>query len=1205
MNTSSSRFSSGLWIVVALIVVGIAAAGIYYYAIPRGNAVNDIDMERLLNANNEGIGYMEQFNYTEAIKSFRRASELSPEWLPGKINLAIALFNTDEPEKIQEALSIFSEVIASDPDNPHAHFSTGIIRYYQGKLDEAQKHFRKVTEQDPDDPNAWYFLGKTYPQDDPYVKTCYEKALQLNPYMNGALQGYERSLRILGEPGAEKILEKFKALARGEAFNTVDIRYTAMGKYAEVIGRVNSVNSDVGPLPQLQVWNNLNVKLATGTTWIGAAESKDKRLDVIKKRFGSVIIPLDFDNDNRTDLLLLSSVSRDGNIEDLLLHNRGNGKFVDVTKVVGLSGSRISCGCSIADFNNDGFSDLLITTITGCLLWENQASDNKNTNRSFRNVSQPTTLSSLSGFFLGSHFVDLDHDGDLDLLLCQYAKDFAEGQKCMADPAHATSGQLIVMTNLGAALPNKNGETQPLTPRFERKNDGDWIKFSKGAIVNVFPTDIDRDQDLDLVLLADNQQPTILFNDRLYQFHRESLPKDLVAPQRFNGGTSFDSLKTGRMDLWLNCAGIPPRLLLNESKLDEKDLGKWFKEGILKSPTLLQSQIVDIDMDGRFDVIGIDADLQPVLLHNDAKRLVYNPEFFSGLVENKRIQGIGTADLTGNGMPDLFWFSPEQGIQCLENQGNGNSALQITLTGQRDNGKKLRCNADAIGTLVTVHAGTLWTEMEWLSHRAGLGQTNIPLSIGIGKHKEADVVRLRWPDSIRQAEMSIPASMPMTIKQTNRVTGSCPLLFTWNGERYTFISDFLGGGALGEAGPDRTYRKPRPFESLKIDGKQLAEKNGVFSVKFAEPMDELTYLDQLQLLVIDHPKEFDFYPEEYFSVSNQQPSEDLLVFQKSKKLFPRSAKNHRGLDVTQKLADVDRDMVDQFAKSSWLGFAEEHIVELDFGPLSKELSEHENLFLFLHGWTDYPYPESSWAASQAGVAALAPMIERQNADKTWTMIRDDIGFPAGMPRMMTVDLSNKLSPGMLRLRIRTNMQIYWDQVFLAPLSHRIKKSDTVNKGETDNLRWHSLPVAEATLQTRGNVSEFSPDGRIPTLYDYDRLMRIPVTRISGNITRLGDVTPLLTHFDNQYVIFGPGDDLSVNFSSRHLSKLPENWHRSFVLQTAGYCKMAGLLTATGDTVGPLPFHGMSNFPYPATEYYPNSPAHQNYLRTYNTRRIGE
>jgi hypothetical protein len=156
----------------------------------------------------------------------------------------------------------------------------------------------------------------------------------------------------------------------------------------------------------------------------------------------------------------------------------------------------------------------------------------------------------------------------------------------------------------------------------------------------------------------------------------------------------------------------------------------------------------------------------------------------------------------------------------------------------------------------------------------------------------------------------------------------------------------------------------------------------------------------------------------------------------------------------------------------------------------------------------------------------------------------------------------------------------------------------------ERMRTTILPVSHATLEERGCMQEFSPDGRQPTLYDYHRLERVPVTRQAGRLTRLGDVTELLQAADDRFVIFGPGDEVNVRFDARALQPLPGGWTRSFVLRTRGYCKGCGPFIVTGDTVGPLPFGAMKGFPYGQEESYPRTPRHLDYLRNYNTRAVG-
>src|SRR5262249_10429480 len=153
-----------------------------------------------------------------------------------------------------------------------------------------------------------------------------------------------------------------------------------------------------------------------------------------------------------------------------------------------------------------------------------------------------------------------------------------------------------------------------------------------------------------------------------------------------------------------------------------------------------------------------------------------------------------------------------------------------------------------------------------------------------------------------------------------------PVLFSWDGQRFVFVTDFLGEGSMGEMLAGGGHRPPRPEESVKIEADQLAPRNGQYVVKIAEPMDEATYLDRLQLVVLDHPANVQVYPDERFASGGPPPTQELLVVHQP--IFPVRAGDHRSRDVTAKLRQRDRDMVSDFAFRSWLGFAEEHFVEL-------------------------------------------------------------------------------------------------------------------------------------------------------------------------------------------------------------------------------------------------------------------------------------
>jgi hypothetical protein len=306
-------------------------------------------------------------------------------------------------------------------------------------------------------------------------------------------------------------------------------------------------------------------------------------------------------------------------------------------------------------------------------------------------------------------------------------------------------------------------------------------------------------------------------------------------------------------------------------------------------------------------------------------------------------------------------------------------------------------------------------------------------------------------------------------------------------------------------------------------------------------------------------------------------------------IFPERVLDHRGRDVTKKLRTSDRDMVNEFSRRSWLGLSEEHWVELDFGSRLASLGKQDPLVLCLAGWTDYPYPESIWAAGQAGVGLVGPVLERplttgpltrgsslrgERGEATWKVV-DEIGFPAGLPRMMTYPLTGKLD-GAGRLRLRTNLDVYWDQIYLARV--RVSIPAAAPDRERNLIRTTKLEVSGALLGHGGFMREYSPDGKQPTLYDYQELEPVLANRFTGPFTRPGKVTHLLRETDDRFAIFGPGSEVTVRFDGSRLPTLPAKWQRSFVLRTWGYCKDCAPFTATGGKVEPLPFRGMKKYP---------------------------
>jgi hypothetical protein len=349
----------------------------------------------------------------------------------------------------------------------------------------------------------------------------------------------------------------------------------------------------------------------------------------------------------------------------------------------------------------------------------------------------------------------------------------------------------------------------------------------------------------------------------------------------------------------------------------------------------------------------------------------------------------------------------------------------------------------------------------------------------------------------------------------------------------------------------------------------------------------------LKLDVVDRPPGVYTALDERFSPSGPRATGALLAWREA--IEPTAATDLEGRDVLETLKRWDRHTVDEFRKrEGWTGYAEEHGIILDFGDRLSKFGPDASLTICLAGWVEYPYSQTNYAAATAGVGLVPPSVERRGEDGKWRMIEPDAGYPAGLPRMTTLDLTGKLTGRHCVLRIKTNMECYYDQVFIAVRDRSAEAS----------VRVRSLQVARAVLGQRGYTREVSPDGRQPLLYDYQYVDPAPFARLSGRLTRYGEVSNLLRSDDDRFCVIGPGDETRVEFDAADLPSLPAEWTRCYVLRAVGYCKDADPFTACSDNVEPLPWKGMPAFPFSTGVTRPADPAYEAYLRDFQTRPAG-
>ncbi|HET8946428.1 MAG TPA: CRTAC1 family protein, partial [Candidatus Polarisedimenticolia bacterium] len=595
--------------------------------------------------------------------------------------------------------------------------------------------------------------------------------------------------------------------------------------------------------------------------------------------------------------------------------------------------------------------------------------------------------------------------------------------------------------------------------------------------------------------------------------------------------------------------------------------------------------LFDADNDGDLDLYLCGAG--QVLLLNDGRGVFSDATSAAGLgtIAVKDGRGAATADLDGDGDLDLV-VSQNGGpaLILLNETASQNKWVEVAPHG-------LNSNRQAVGTKIEILAGPAWQRREVTAGSGYLSSSAVPLHAGLGARPVADVVRLLWPGGVLQAELDVSSGQRIEPQELDRKGSSCPLLFAWDGATYKFVTDVLGVGGLGTWLAPGKYGTPVPDESLLIAATQLQPLDGAYYFQVLENLEEVTYLDAARLQVIDHPKDVEVYPNMNAGVPRGTPR--LYAFEKTAKIFPVRAVDHHGRDVLDRLLKVDRTYPDEFRKLSMAGYAEMHDVTIEFPP---SIVDQEGYVLFLNGWTDFEYSSSNYAAYQQELSMVIPILEMENADGIFQPVLEPMGFPPGMARTIAVDLGSLGKLRGRRMRLRTNMRVYWDQIFLA------RPWDTATMDA--RLQVSEAKTAAAHLHRRGFPREHSPDGKEPRLYDYGILDNTQPFRVmTGDYTRLGRVTDLVTDADDRSVIFGKGEEVTLEFPIKGLPAAPKGTVRSFVLHLSGWCKDMDPHTAHGETVEPLPFRDMKAYPYAEGETYPDDAMHKDWRATYNTRHL--
>ncbi len=1106
--------------------------------------------------NNRGVAQMGQQFTERAADSFAEALKKDPKLAQAAINEGIALLYL---QKLDEAKKYLQQAVALDPGNPQAWYNLGLAQHADNELEPALASFQQAVKLDPRDVDSWYFEGATYgemKQFDKAIATL-KAALAINPLHASAEFQLARALQRSGDTaGAKEHFKIFQHLSSTKISAPIGLAYGEQGHYSTATPVEEPETSRREMIP-------VRLEAQTLVSVSGSQVSSSRPFDKLRAGSGAPAVG----GDTSTGGACMMDVTGDGHMDLVLmqagpqairvLHNKGEGHFEEVdAAAIGLKAAGHAVACAVGDYDGDGLNDLAVALDDAILLFRNLGKGK------FQNVTVEAGLVQRNRPS-GITFVDYDHDGDLDLLLT-------------GAPLKAGDAPNVLWRNNG----NKT-----LTEWTEPTGLGGSGVTSAGIL-----TDFNNDRAVDLAVTGDGIAPLIYVNPREGKYPTQALYDGVKLPPT-QGIAVLDYNKDGWMDIAVTHAGAPGVTLWRNVE-GPNHIGRRFERVDLPLSGATRGwglTPIDIDNDGWIDLAAIvetSAGPQVRVFRNRGDGGFDDVSHSVGLddITLQAPRGLIAADVDGDGAADLIVTQLSAPPVLLRNVGaNKNHFVRLDLTGFAD-------NKTAIGAKVEVFANGHWQKWELAGASGYATQAPPQILVGLGDADGIDLLRILWPTGVLQDEIDLPrltnGRAVIAMKEADRRGSSCPVLFAWDGHRYKLVTDVIGAAVVGHWFTPTRRNTPNPGEWVKVDGDALMPVDGKLSLRFMEPMEEVNYIDQLRLVAVDHPEDVEVNPDERFL--DDPPFASGRVVASAGAHLPVGAwvgEDADQLDVLSELSRRDHIFASGFTPSPYDGFANLHAITLNLGDIKRDAP----LRLLMTGYVNYFSATSLYGAWQAGIKPVSPYVEAQLPDGSWQRIVDDAGFPAGLERTIVIDLTGKLPAGVRRIRLMTNLEIYWDQVLID--NHAEAASHTTE-----------VPLAQATLHFRGYPLQIEGASPGDLDYDYNRVsLTGPFQHERGDYTRMGDVTALVSGVDDRYAIFGSGEEIAAEFDATRMPKLPAHWKRDYFFYANGFVKDMDWWDASPFTVEQLPFHKMSSYPYPDSEEFPEDAQSLDYQLNWNDR----
>ena len=1096
--------------------------------------------------NNRGVAQMGQQFTERAADTFAEAMKKDPKLAQAAINDGIALMTL---QKLDEAKKALRTAIALDPSSAQAWYNLGLAQHAGNELEEALKSFQQAVKADSRDADSYYFEGVCYAELKEFDKAIaiFQEALKIDPNHASSEFQLARALQRSGNtPDAKEHFKRFKHLTDTKIGAPIGLAYGEQGRYSTVTPVEEPETGSKAMIPVKLVARQMVFQVSESRP--GAPVRNDGAPGEWTTTGGACM--MDATGDGQMDLVLMQA----GAQAIRVLHAKGDGSFEEWdAAAAGLKAQGHAVACAVGDYDGDGLNDLAVALDDAVLLFRNLGKGK------FQDVTAEAGLAARNRP-TGITFIDYDHDGDLDLFL--------------------------------TGAPLKDGDS----PNVLWRNNGnktftEWTEPTglggSGKTSAAILTDFNNDRAVDIAVTGDGAAPLIYINPREGKYPTQGLYENQKLPPTV-GIAVLDYNKDGWMDIAVTHAGAPGLTLWRNVEGQER-VGRRFERVELPLRDGVRGwgvTAIDIDNDGWIDLAAIvetKTGAQVRVFRNRGDGTFEDVSHALGLdaVKLHEPRGLIAADVDGDGATDLIVTQLNAPPVLLRNEGaNKNHFVRLDLSGYAD-------NKTALGVKVEAFADGHWQKWE-LAGASGY-QTQAPpqILVGLGDADGIDLLRILWPTGVLQDEIDLPklkgGRAVIAMKEADRRGSSCPVLFAWDGHKYRLVTDVIGAGVVGHWFTPERRNIPNPGEWIKVDGAQVEPVGGKLSMRFMEPMEEVNYIDQLRLVAVDHKENVEVNPDERFL--DDPPFASGRVVASAGARLPVGAWDGEGRDVLDALSRRDHTFASGFTAAPYDGFANLHLLTLDLGDVDAQ----KPLKLLMTGYVNYFSATSLYAAWQAGVKPVSPYAEAQLPDGSWKRIADDVGFPAGLERTIVVDLTSKLPAGARKIRLVTNLEIYWDQVL-------------IDNDIDAQAHATEVPLALATLDFRGYPKQIEGASAGDLDYDYDRVsLTGPFQHQRGNYTRMGDVTALLKGIDDRYAIFGSGEEIAAEFDVSALPALPSHWKRDYFFYANGYVKDMDWWDASPFTVAQLPFHKMSAYPYPAREEFPDDAGALGYELNWNDR----